>query len=53
MGFVAGCQPFIGVYGCHLKTKYGGIFFIVVGRDHNDQYYPIAFVVIESETNES
>ena len=23
-GFTNGCRPFIGVDGCHLKTKYGG-----------------------------
>lgn len=23
-GFVVGCRPFIGLDGCHIKTKYGG-----------------------------
>lgn len=35
-GFLAGCRPFIGVDGCHLKTKYGGQLLVVVGRDPND-----------------
>nr|KYP31811.1 hypothetical protein KK1_047682 [Cajanus cajan] len=52
-GFVAGCRPFIGVDGCHLKTKYGGQLLIAVGRDGNDQYFPLAFAVVETETKDS
>ncbi|XP_058781151.1 uncharacterized protein LOC131655272 [Vicia villosa] len=47
------CRPFIGLDGCHLKHKYGGILFIAVGRDPNDQYLPVAFAVVESETKDS
>ncbi|XP_058767169.1 uncharacterized protein LOC131640807 [Vicia villosa] len=46
-------RPFIGVDGCHLKTKYGGQLLIAVGRDPNDQYFPLAFGVVETETKES
>jgi hypothetical protein len=52
-GFTYGCRPFIGVDGCHLKTKYGGQLLIAVGRDPNDQYFPLAFGVVENETKES
>ncbi|XP_058783990.1 uncharacterized protein LOC131658743 [Vicia villosa] len=52
-GFIHGCRPFIGVDGCHLKTKYGGQLLIAVGRDPNDQYFPLAFGVVETETKES
>jgi hypothetical protein len=52
-GFLSGCRPFIGVDGCHLKTRYGGILLIAVGRDANDQYYPLAFGVVEVENKES
>ncbi|KAK2382535.1 hypothetical protein QL285_070062 [Trifolium repens] len=52
-GFINGCRPFIGVDGCHLKTKYGGQILIAVGRDPNDQYFPLAFGVVETETKES
>lgn len=45
-------MPFIGVDGCNLKTKYGGTLLIVVGRDPNDQYYPLVFNVCETEINE-
>ncbi|KAK7259984.1 hypothetical protein RIF29_25648 [Crotalaria pallida] len=49
-GFIAGCRPFIGVDGCHLKTRYGGQLLIAVGRDPNDQYFPLAFGVVETES---
>ncbi|XP_024636474.1 uncharacterized protein [Medicago truncatula] len=52
-GFLAGCRPFIGVDGCHLKTKFGGILLVDVGRDANDQYFPLAFGVVENETKET
>jgi hypothetical protein len=52
-GFLSGCRPFIGVDGCHLKTMYGGILLVAVGRDANDQYYPLAFGVVENETNDA
>ena len=52
-GFTKGCRPFIGVDGCHLKTQYGGQLLIAVARDPNDQYYPLAFGVVETETKES
>ncbi|XP_039683818.1 uncharacterized protein [Medicago truncatula] len=52
-GFLSGCRPFIGVDGCHLKTMYGGILLVTVGRDANDQYYPLAFGVVENETNDA
>jgi len=50
---MSGCRPFIGVDGCHLKTMYGGILLVVVGRDANDQYYPLTFGVVENETNDA
>ena len=47
------CRPFIGVDGCHLKNKYGGQLLIAVGRDPNDQYLPIAFAMVETESKET
>jgi hypothetical protein len=47
------CRPFIGLDGCHLKNKYGGILLIAVGRDPNDQYLPLAFVVMETESKDT
>ena len=46
--FLARCRPFIGVDGCHLKTAYGGQLLVAVGRDPNDQYYSLAFAVVEN-----
>jgi len=43
-------RPFIGIDECHLKNKYGGKLLVDVGRDPNDQNFPIAFSVVETET---
>lgn len=34
-------------------TKYGGQLLVAVARDANDQYFPLAFAVVEIETKES
>ncbi|XP_014494949.1 uncharacterized protein LOC106756857 [Vigna radiata var. radiata] len=44
-GFLGSCRPFIEVDGCHLKTSYGGQLLVAVGRDPNDQYFPLTFAV--------
>ena len=51
-GFKA-CRPVIGVDGCHLKGKYGGILLTAVGIDSNNTIYPIVWAVVKSETYES
>ena len=50
--FLSSCRSFIGVDGCHLKTQYGGILLVAVGRDANDQYFPLAFGAVETETTD-
>ncbi|XP_052733631.1 uncharacterized protein LOC128196507 [Vigna angularis] len=52
-GFLGSCRPFIGVDGCHLKTTYGGQLLVAVARDPNDQYFPLAFAVVENECKET
>jgi len=52
-GFTTACRPFVGVDGCHLKTRYGDQLLISVGRDPNYQYFPLAFRVVETECKES
>lgn len=52
-GFINGCRLFVEVDGCHLKTKYDGQLLIAVGRDPNDQYFPLSFGVVEIERKES
>ncbi|KAH7839403.1 hypothetical protein Vadar_003713 [Vaccinium darrowii] len=51
-GFAA-CRPVIGIDGCHLKGLYGGILLAAVGRDPNEEYFPLAFAVVEAENKDS
>lgn len=46
------CRTFIGLNVCHLKNIYDGILLIVVGRDPNDQCFPISFGVVDNETKD-
>ncbi|KAL4284915.1 hypothetical protein GQ457_16G025650 [Hibiscus cannabinus] len=48
-GWKDGCRPFIGVDGCWLKTAQKGELLVAVGRDANNQMFPIAWAVVEVE----
>jgi hypothetical protein len=52
-GFLAGCRKVIGLDGCFLKGATVGVLLCATGRDGNNQIYPIAWVVVEMETNDS
>jgi hypothetical protein len=52
-GFRKACRPMIDVDGCFLKGRYGGQLLAAVGRDPNDNIYPIAIAVVEAETKDS
>lgn len=52
-GFLRGCRPMICLDGCFLKTFLGGMLLCAVGRDGNNQMYPIAWAVVEAENNDS
>ncbi|KAL3498461.1 hypothetical protein ACH5RR_041193 [Cinchona calisaya] len=52
-GFVQGCRPVIGLDACHLKGKFGGHLMHPVGRDGNNQMYPLAMAWVESECKDS
>ena len=52
-GFVSSCRPIIGLDGCHLNGIYNRQLLVVVVRDPNDQYFPLAIAVVESKTKES
>ncbi|XP_077247615.1 uncharacterized protein LOC143887412 [Tasmannia lanceolata] len=52
-GFLAGCRPFIGLDGCHLKGPWGGQILSAVGKDANDHMFPIAYAIVEAELKES
>ncbi|WOL04377.1 hypothetical protein Cni_G13098 [Canna indica] len=46
-GFLHACRPLMGLDGCFLNGKYGGILLVAIGRNPNDQYFPLAVVVVE------
>ncbi|XP_031121220.1 uncharacterized protein LOC116024467 [Ipomoea triloba] len=52
-GFLGGCRRFIGLDGCFLKGKLKGEILSAVGRDVNNQMYPIAWAVVEIENSSS
>jgi hypothetical protein len=52
-GFLAGCRLMICVDACFLKGKWGGQLHATVARDSNDDIFPIAYVVCESEIRET
>jgi hypothetical protein len=52
-GFLEGYRPVIGLDGCFLKGPYKGILLAAVGRNANNNMYPIAIAVVESETKDS
>jgi hypothetical protein len=51
--FLEGCRPVIGLDGCFLKGPYKGILLVAIGRDANNNMYPIAIVIVESETKDN
>ncbi|KAI3807078.1 hypothetical protein L1987_23000 [Smallanthus sonchifolius] len=52
-GFLAGCRRLLCLDGCFLKTFLGGMLLAAIGRDANDQMYPVAWAVVEGENNDS
>lgn len=50
-GFVSNCRPIIGLDACFLKGPYGGQLMHVVGKDGNNQMYPIAMAAVELLTD--
>ncbi|KAL0408494.1 UNVERIFIED_CONTAM: hypothetical protein Sradi_1783800 [Sesamum radiatum] len=52
-GFLEGCRPIIGLDGCFLKTVYGGQLLVAVGRDGNDNMFPIAMAVVQTENRDT
>ncbi|XP_028055286.1 uncharacterized protein LOC114259467 [Camellia sinensis] len=51
--FLARCRPIIGLDGCHLKEIFGGQLLSAIGRDGNDNMYPITVVLIKIECKAS
>lgn len=53
VGWKQGCRPVLGLDGCFLKTVCRGQLLSAVGRDGNNQMYPVAFAVVETESTAS
>jgi hypothetical protein len=52
-GFLAGCMRLVGLDGCFLKGAVRGQILCAIGRDPNNQMYPIACATIEGENHDS
>jgi len=52
-GFLDGCWRVLGLDGCFLKGPMKGELLSAVGRDANNQIYPIAWAVVEYENKDS
>lgn len=52
-GFMDGCRKVVGLDGCFFKGATNGELLCAIGRDANNQMYPIAWAVVEKETNDS
>ena len=52
-GFMAGCRPILGVDAAHLRGLYPGILLTAVGMDGNNNIFPVAWTVIETENKET
>jgi hypothetical protein len=52
-GFKEGYRLIVGVDACFLNGLYKGQLMVVVGRDANNNMYPIAMAVMEAETKDS
>lgn len=51
-GFKAGCRKVVGLDGCFFKGATNGELLCAIGRDANNQMYPIAWAVVAKENNE-
>ncbi|KAK9026064.1 hypothetical protein V6N11_038912 [Hibiscus sabdariffa] len=52
-GFKKHCRPVLSLDGCYLKGDFKGEILATVGRDGNNQIFPIAWVVVEVENRET
>ncbi|XP_062147727.1 uncharacterized protein LOC133856686 [Alnus glutinosa] len=52
-GFKDWCRPVIGLDACFLKGVYKGQLMAAIGRDANNNMYPISMAVVEAETKDS
>ncbi|KAK2634809.1 hypothetical protein Ddye_029601 [Dipteronia dyeriana] len=53
LGFLNGCRPLIGLDGCHLSGKFGGVLLAATALDGDSCIIPIAISISESKNAES
>lgn len=52
-GLLEGCRPILSGDGCFIKGPWKGKILVVVGRDGNNEMYPVAWGVTERENSVS
>nr|KAJ0207769.1 hypothetical protein LSAT_V11C500254770 [Lactuca sativa] len=52
-GWIRGCRRVIGLDGCFLKGQCKGELLTAIGRDGNNQVYPIAWAVVDVENKDN
>ncbi|XP_074266746.1 uncharacterized protein LOC141590028 [Silene latifolia] len=52
-GLMAGCRSLIGVDGTHLKGNHGGVLLSAIALDGNNEIFPVAVSVVQSENKDS
>lgn len=52
-GYMRYLRPVICVDGGHLKGPYKGTLLLATGQDANKQIYPLAWGIVDAETNRS
>ncbi|KAL5553064.1 hypothetical protein UlMin_040465 [Ulmus minor] len=52
-GWLEGCRRIIGLDGCFIKGQHRGQLLTAVGVDPNNQMYPIAYAVVETENRKT
>lgn len=52
-GFLNGCRPLLGLDRTYLKSKYLGTLLLATGFDGDGSLFPLAFGVVDEETDEN
>ncbi|KAK1589251.1 hypothetical protein Q3G72_031983 [Acer saccharum] len=52
-GWKEGCRPLIGLDGCFIKGYHTSQLLTAIGVDPNNQIYPIAYALVESECRDT
>ncbi|KAF6175792.1 hypothetical protein GIB67_036257 [Kingdonia uniflora] len=47
--FLNGCKPIIGLDGCFLKGKYGGVCLLAIGLDGNNGLFPLKYIFVDRQ----